>query len=148
MALHSEVLKKSQTDTVEFLSHTCLADLPIRQTPSDNLGMYLLTAEPNVWYFRFSDESLTRQSIAFGQWENASDIASFGGNIYLLAPDGINKHVKTLSGFSQKIIYATSAQSVTISGAKAMAIDGSACLAMSSNDRFVAIATIRQLGLT
>ena len=33
MALHSEVLKKSQTDTVEFLSHTCLADLPIRQTP-------------------------------------------------------------------------------------------------------------------
>ena len=50
MALHSEVLKKSQTDTVEFLSHTCLADLPIRQTPRTDAtpeyydGLYIADA--------------------------------------------------------------------------------------------------------
>ncbi len=111
-------IKKSLADTSK------LGAVVATTLSSDNLGMYLLTSEPSVWYYRFSDDSLTAQAVALNQWESGSAIASYVGNLYILSSDGIYKHVKTLSGFSPKIVYLSVAQSRTLADSKAMAIDG------------------------
>lgn len=111
-------IKKSLADTSK------LGSVVATTLSSDNQGMYILTSEPNVWFYRFSDDSLERQPVALNVWEGGSAIASYAGNIYILSTDGIYKHVKTLSGFSPKIAYLTVAQSTQLADSRSLAIDG------------------------
>jgi len=111
-------IKKSTADTSK------LGNVVATTLSSDNQGMYILSAEPSVWFYRFSDDSVTRQAVALNEWESGSAIASYAGNLYILSTDGIYKHVKTLSGFSPKIAYLAAGQSAQLAGAKSMAVDG------------------------
>lgn len=116
--MSTKSIMKSSADTSK------LGNVIATTLSSDGQGMYLLSSEPNVWYYRFSDGSLARQAVALNEWENGSAIASYAGNLYILSADGIYKHVKTLSGFSPKASYFPAGQPAQLSGAKALAIDG------------------------
>ncbi|MBW3538054.1 hypothetical protein KY386_01005 [Candidatus Parcubacteria bacterium] len=89
-------------------------------------GVYLLTAEPAVWLYRAENNSLKRQSISFGQWPKGKAIASYGGNLYILAEDGsqVYKHIPTAGGFAAKSSYFPGAAAAGLGGATSLAIDG------------------------
>ena len=116
--ISTKSINKSSADTSK------LGKVIATTLSSDGLGMYILTAEPYVWFYRFAGDSLTRQAVAFNTWESGSSIASYAGNLYILNSEGIYKHVKTLSGFSPKVSYLPTAQSGSLAGAKSLAVDG------------------------
>jgi hypothetical protein len=90
---------------------------------SDNTGLYILTDKPGVWFYRFSTDTLTPISTAFGQWPSGSAIASYLNNLYVLSDDVVYKYPKTAVGFSPPV------KSLSLSGsgssATALAVDGS-----------------------
>jgi serine/threonine protein phosphatase PrpC len=90
---------------------------------SDNEGVYILTDAPAVWYF--NGTSLAKQTPGFGDWPKGSDIASYAGNLYILAHDNsqIFKHLRTIGGFSGRTGYLIGSAS-ELSESKTMAIDG------------------------
>ncbi len=90
-------------------------------------GIYILTGEPAVWFYRFDNDLLSRQTIAYGQWSDAKAIASYATNLYLLTDDAIYKHTKNATGFSPKSSYLTTT-STPQQHATALAIDGSVYL--------------------
>ena len=68
-------------------------------------GIYILTSKPSVWFYKFSSDTLTEQTVSFGSWPQASAIASYGSNLYLLSGSTIFKHVRNASGYSPKSEY-------------------------------------------
>ncbi len=116
--ISTKTITKSPASTKE------MGNVTATTISSDGQGMYILTAQPQVWFFRFADESLVRQTVALDLWEAGSAIASYTGNLYILTPTGIYKHVKTLSGFSPKTSYLPPAQAAGSATAKALAVDG------------------------
>lgn len=98
----------------------------IATTPSaDSTGLYLLTDQPNVWFFKTLDSSLSAQTISFGNWPKGRAIASYGNNLYILASDGsqVYKHVPTAGGFGSATAYFKDAS--TVGTASSLAVDGS-----------------------
>ena len=90
---------------------------------ADNTGMYLATDQPQLWFFKFADSSLTAQAVSLGQWEKISSIAAYGGNLYVVSDGTVYKHIKTLSGFSAKSAYlAGSSASLAF---RSLSVDGS-----------------------
>jgi hypothetical protein len=85
-------------------------------------GMFILTAKPSVWFYRFATDTLIEQTLAYGQWPKASAIASYGANIYLLGDTAVYKHVKNATGYSPKLDYISTTQ--TAPNATALAVDG------------------------
>lgn len=90
---------------------------------TDNSGMYIATDQPQLWFFKFSDSTLTAQAVSLGVWEQISSIASFGGNLYVVSDGTIYKHIRTLSGFSAKSAYLP--ENPPSAPFKALAVDGS-----------------------
>ena len=94
---------------------------------ASNDGVYILTSQPMVWFYRFDTDTLQQQSIAYGQWPTASAIASYYSNLYLLSDNAVYKHTKNATGFSPKTSYLTLGQ-----GGTSLAIDGSIYVASSA----------------
>ncbi len=68
-------------------------------------GVFLITNQPTVWFYRFDNDSLTEQTINLGSWESGSAIASYATNLYVLSGQSIYKHVRTYSGYTPKSDY-------------------------------------------
>ncbi|HSH31341.1 MAG TPA: hypothetical protein VK963_01605 [Candidatus Saccharimonadales bacterium] len=90
-------------------------------------GVYILTSEPAVWLYRPDDKSLQRQAISFGSWPKGKAIASYGGNLYILAEDSsqVYRHIPTAGGFAAKSPYFPAVVAASLSGATSLAVDGS-----------------------
>lgn len=93
------VQKESKTDTSKLgvVVNTTLSAL--------GDGMFILTDKPSVWYYRFSDDTITEQTLAYGSWPKASAIASYASNLYLLGDGAIYKQVHNATGYSPKTDY-------------------------------------------
>jgi hypothetical protein len=105
----------------------------VATTPSSSGdGIYILTAEPNVWFMKALDSSLTKQAISFGNWPKGNAIASYAGNLYILASEAgiVTKHIRTSAGFAAGSDYFGDPS--VVSGASAMTVDGSVYLAGGS----------------
>lgn len=100
-------------------------------------GVFLLTAEPAVWLFKPEGNSLAKQAISFGEWPRGSDIASYFGNLYILAGDQVWRHTPTAAGFGGRTPYFTAGAPEAVSGATNLAVDGSVILAGNKLRRFV-----------
>lgn len=94
-------------------------------------GIYLLTAEPAVWFFKTSDSSLTKQA---GGWQAGKAIATFGDNAYILSSNNqqILRYAKSGSGFGSPSNYLTGAQGTNLAGAADITVDGSVLCAGSN----------------
>lgn len=95
-------------------------------------GLYLLTDQPGVWFYRFDSGSLVEQTLTFGQWPAATAIGSYAGNLYLLGQDTIYKHTRTQGGFSPKTDYLTTRTATGLKGAAALAVDGAVYVTSSA----------------
>lgn len=104
-----------------------LGDVINTTISSANDGLYLLTTKPSVWFYRFDTDTITEQTVAFSQWPQASAIASYASNIYLLGDSAIYKHTKNATGFSPKTDY-LSTTTDEAKGTTGLAIDGSVYL--------------------
>jgi hypothetical protein len=97
---------------------------------SDNTGIYLLTDKPGVWLYRFSTDTISPITTAFGQWPAGSAIVSYLSNLYLLSDGVVYKYPKTAVGFSPPV------KSLSLSNpgtsTNALAVDGSIYTAGSS----------------
>ena len=89
---------------------------------SNNDGIYLLTAQPSVWFYRFSSDSLSQLSLGLSGWEPATSISSYAGNLYLLSNGQIEKHVRTSTGFSPGSAYSSATS--TIPSPSALSVNG------------------------
>lgn len=104
-----------------------------------NDGLYLLTDKPSVWFYRFDNDTITEQSIAFGTWPKATAIASYTSNLYLLGDTTLYKHAKNATGYSPKTDYLNLTNRDETKGATALAIDGAVyVLSPTGLHRFVA----------
>lgn len=101
-------------------------------------GVFLLTAEPAVWLFKPDTNSLAKQAISFGEWPRGKDLASYAGNLYVLADDQVWRHTPTAAGFSGRSGYFTAGAAEAVSGSSVLAVDGSVLLSGSTLRRFVA----------
>ena len=127
----------SKTDTSK------LGDVKATTLSTANDGMYILTAEPAVWFYRFDTDSLARQSVGLSDWPNAAAIGSYASNLYLLGPDMIYKHQRTSTGFSPRSNYLV-AGSDSVAGASALAVDGAVyALKPGGLERYIA-GTLKQ----
>ncbi len=104
-----------------------LGDVVSTTISSANDGIFILTNKPSVWFYRFDSDTLSEQTIAFGQWPSASAIASYASNLYLLSNSNVYKHVKNSTGFSPKTDYLTTT-STKAAGSTSLAVDGSVYL--------------------
>ncbi|MDB5178934.1 MAG: hypothetical protein JWN01_877 [Patescibacteria group bacterium] len=102
-----------------------------------NDGIYIVTNQPSVWFYRFDTDTLKEQPVAYGQWPAATAVASYLTNLYLLSEGTIYKHVKNATGFSPKTTYFL--PDANSKAATALAVDGSIYLASPSGlHRYVA----------
>ncbi|HSX01703.1 MAG TPA: hypothetical protein VLI05_00125 [Candidatus Saccharimonadia bacterium] len=88
-------------------------------------GIFILTHQPSVWFYQFSNDSLTQQTIGLDTWPTAKAIASYATNLYLLGDDAIYKHVHTYTGYSPKTSYLSAADNNALANTSALAVDGS-----------------------
>jgi hypothetical protein len=110
------VQKDSKADTSN------LNDVVNTTLSASNDGMFILTSKPSVWFYRFSTDSLSELSIAYGAWPKASALASYGSNLYLLGDTSIYKHVRNATGYSPKSDYIST---TTLDGkTTGLAVDG------------------------
>lgn len=72
---------------------------------STNDGILLLTDKPSVWVYKFANDSISEQSVAFGTWPKGQAIASYGGNVYIRTQSAITKQVRSAAGYSPKTDY-------------------------------------------
>ncbi len=113
----------------------------VATTPSsDNSGIYVLTDKPSVWFYKAIDGTISEQSLSFGDWPRGKALASYNGNLYVLAHDSsqLYKFSPTSAGFTAPVDYFTDAS--TIKDTTTIAIDGSIYLmgGKSGIRRFVA----------
>jgi hypothetical protein len=117
--LATNTIKKSGANTAR------LGTIKATTLASTGDGIYILTAGPSVWFYRFDTDTLTEQAVGLGQWPAAKALASYAGNLYLLGEDVIYKHLRTLGGFSTKSTYLSGTPTNGLKESSAMAIDGS-----------------------
>ena len=99
-----------------------LGDVVNTTISSTNDGMFILTATPAVWFYKFANDSLAPQTLAYGEWPKSHSIASYGPNLYLLGDSAVYKHVRNATGYSPKSDYIST---TSLAGpATAMAVDG------------------------
>jgi hypothetical protein len=108
-----------------------------------NDGIYILTNKPSVWFYRFDTDTVTEQTISFGQWPKAKAIASYASNLYLLSDTAIYRHAKTSTGFSPKVDYLITNDEAS-RDASALAVDGFVYLLSPSGLHRYAAATLKQ----
>jgi serine/threonine protein phosphatase PrpC len=89
-------------------------------------GVFILTDEPAVWLYKPADDSLVKQSVSLGEWPRGRDIASFNGNLYILAADSsqIFRLLKIFGGFASPSPYLSAGRAPALAGALSLAVDG------------------------
>jgi serine/threonine protein phosphatase PrpC len=87
-------------------------------------GVFALTNKPAV--LLVNNDGATEQSVAFGEWPKGRAIASYTGNLYILADDGsqVYKHVPTTGGFAGKTNFFSTALLPEVAGSTSLAVDG------------------------
>ena len=108
--------KSSSVDLVK------LGDVTSTTLSAANDGMFILTSKPSVWFYKFSSDSISEQTLAYGTWPKAHAIASYGPNIYLLGDNIVYKHFKNATGYSPKTDYISTTP--TMGTPSAIAVDG------------------------
>ena len=108
--------------TLSGANSTALGDVVNTTISAANDGIFILTSKPSVWFYSYSKDTLTEQTLAYGAWPKASAIASYGSNLYLLGSTSIYKHVKNATGYSPATDYISTTQSSKNSSA--LAVDG------------------------
>lgn len=101
---------------------TKLGDVVNTTLSSAKDGIFILTAKPSVWFYRFAGDSITEQPIQYDTWPKATAIASYATNLYLLGETSVYKHSRNATGYSPKSEYLT--QASYGSNATALAVDG------------------------
>ncbi len=99
-----------------------LGDVANTTLSSAKDGIYILTTKPSVWFYRFANDSLSEQTLAYGQWPKATAIASYGSNLYLLGGTTIYKHVRNATGYSPSTDYIST--TVSSKNSTSLAVDG------------------------
>lgn len=89
-------------------------------------GIYLLTEEPAVWFFKADSNQLTRQTISPGEWPKGKSLASYNNNLYILAADStqIYRHLKTVGGFGARGNYLSGDGAALLGNSTSLTIDG------------------------
>lgn len=87
-------------------------------------GVYKLTANEKI-----------NKVISNDKWGNVSDMAIFGGNIYILdsQKNDIYKYIPTEKSYSDKISYFAKGQNINLDGAKSISIDGSVFISFTES---------------
>lgn len=89
-------------------------------------GLYILTQEPAVWFYKPAGDTLTKQTIGQGSWPIASSLASYNGNLYFVdSNSSILRAMRTLAGFGPTAVSSTATTNLELAGARAIAVDGS-----------------------
>lgn len=94
---------------------------------SSGSTLFILTSKPNMWQYS-PGRSLSLVKLSGGEWNTGSALASYIGNLYVLAPKGqqIYRHSPTSIGFSASSSYVKRASPVEpTTTASSMAINGS-----------------------
>ncbi len=118
----------AKTPAVAAAKPSGFGNLVASTASSTGDGVYLLTDEPAVWFFNTATAALTKQSATLDGWVKGKSIASYSGNLYVLADDSsqVWKFTKTTAGFGSKTGYFGAG--ITISDATSLAVDGSVYL--------------------
>ncbi len=87
-------------------------------------GMFILTAKPSVWFYKFSSDSLSQQNLAYGDWPKSHALASYASNLYLLGDTTIYKQVRNSNGYSPKTDYISTTSSSNTGPNTGLAVDG------------------------
>lgn len=117
---------------------------------SANDGIYILTDEPSVWFYKLDGDTATKQTTSFGDWPKGRAIASYNSNLYILASDSsqIYKQVKTVGGFGGKSAYLATDVASGIASATTLTVDGSVYTAGSFGiKRFVSAKADKSVSL-
>ncbi|MBW4061418.1 hypothetical protein HJC99_02505 [Candidatus Saccharibacteria bacterium] len=114
--LATNLVKKASVDTSK------VGKVVATTLSSTGDGIYLLTAQPSVWFYKFNGNSLAQLSLGLSGWEPASAISSYAGNLYLLSGSQIEKHVRTSTGFSPGVAYLSG--TTTVPNPSSLAVDG------------------------
>jgi len=128
------IVKLTDGSIVESLSKYPTGNENIVATTlaSNNLGIYLLTDGPSVWYYKFSSDGITDVKAGTGVWPKAAAISSYIGNLYLGAADTIYKATPSGTSFNDPISYLDSTDGDCINGVTALAAHGSVYVASSN----------------
>ncbi|GAC1372177.1 MAG: hypothetical protein NVSMB39_6430 [Candidatus Saccharimonadales bacterium] len=114
------LLTGNQSDSVADTSK--LGDVVSTTLSYNKDGIYILTAKPSVWFYRFTGDTLTEQTVQYDTWPKSTAIASYASNLYLLGPTSIFKHTRNAAGYSPKSEYIT--QAAYGVEAASLAVDG------------------------
>jgi hypothetical protein len=91
-------------------------------------GIYIMSDQPSLWFYRFDNDSLVQQTVSFGQWTRGTAIASYAANLYVLSPEGVYRYAKSSTGFSPRTLLIPTKDEAT-ANASGLAVDGSVYLA-------------------
>jgi hypothetical protein len=95
-------------------------------TASSGSGIYILTKASDVWLFKPANDSLSEVAAPQGGWPSSTSIASYITNFYFLGTDSsVNKALPTIAGYGPTAAILTTSSNPELSGATAMAVDGS-----------------------
>lgn len=118
--LTSGTIKTSATDTSR------IGSVVTTTLSSNGDSLFILTQEPAVWLYKPAGDTLTKQSIGQGAWPAATSFASYNSNLYFVdSNSSVLKAVRTLAGFGPTAVSSNPASNPELSGARAIAVDGS-----------------------
>jgi serine/threonine protein phosphatase PrpC len=125
----------AQTGKLHFSSAAInqLGNIQATTISSAGDGIFIYTSQPKLWFYQFATDKLTSETITTDQWPKATQIASYGSNIYLLADNKVYKIERDAYSYSAPIGYLNTNPSAT-----GLAVDGSIYVSSSSTlDRYL-----------
>ncbi len=97
---------------------------------ASDTGIYILTAQPSVWFYSFATDDITSVGTSANNWPSAEAIGSFGTNLYLLVNGSVIKYTKTGDTYSSgkpEVVPTNSTPSTSL------AVDGSIYIATTTS---------------
>lgn len=82
------------------------------------------TKDGKVWVYSASEDSLEELKIGASHIGQATAIATYNSNLYILSGGKIYKHLRVFGGYGPEIAYADSTDAPALSGATGFGIDG------------------------
>lgn len=108
----------------------------VAATPSSGRdSIYILTSAPSVLQYS-PGKAVTTVKLSGGDWSTGVAIASYVGNLYILAPkdNQIYRHSRTSIGFSASSSYVKRANTTSLKNAASLAINGTIIVADGTRD--------------
>lgn len=87
--------------------------------------LYFLTRQPGVWQYSVPNRQASQVKLSSGDWDTATDIAFYNGNLYLATPAAkqIAKHTPTSIGYGPAVPYVRQS-SLNLSTIRSLAVNG------------------------